>query len=140
MENEQYAVPTPTGRAIGKALVVIGILLLLLVKPVSDWYVHLFANIRDVEDSRRLLIISTTIPSLIFATLTSWLLGIGHRTISSGHWPPHGLPILYRTRIHNGRQAVIDGMVCLLASGLTGLLAVFWFYMTWKSYNMPLMS
>lgn len=136
MDNEEFTVPTPAGRLIGKILLVIGVLLLLLVQPVSTWYVHLFANIHDADESRRILIVSTVIPAILFAALTSWLLGLGHKTISSRHWPPHGLPILYRTRIHKGRQAMIDGVVCFLAGGFTALLAAFWFYMMWKSYNL----
>jgi hypothetical protein len=73
---------------------------------------------------------------VLFASLTSWLMALGHRTISLKHWPPEGLPILYRTTIHTGRMAMTNGIICLFASGFTGVIAIFWFYMSWKSWNL----
>jgi hypothetical protein len=136
MDDEQFVTPTPTARFVGKALIFTGVLLLILIEPISDWYVHLFAGMHDLAESKRLLVGSTFFPALLFATLTSWLGGLGHKTISMRHWPPPGLPILFRTRIQKGKPAIINGVGCFLAGGVTGVLALFWFYLCWKSYNL----
>jgi len=136
MENEDYSVPTPAARIVGIALLVCGGLLLALILPLSDWYVETLESIRDAEKSRRILIASTMLPTILFATLTTWLLTLGHRTISFEHWPPKGMPILFRTRIYNGHLAKVNGVICFLAGGFTGVIAVFWSYMTWISYNL----
>lgn len=136
MNQEQFSLPTPTGRLIGRILLVCGILSLLLVQPFSVWYVHTLKDIGDTDLSRRILIASSIVPSILFATLTSWLLALGHRAISSRHWPPRGMPILYRTRIHDGQQALVDGILCMVAGVFTGLLACFWFYLAWRSWNL----
>lgn len=136
MDNEQFSVPTPAGRTIGRLLLAAGVLLLLLIYPLSHWYVRILENIGDEEQSRRILIVSAALPAILFAALTSWLFGLGHKTISSRHWPPQGLPVLYRIRIHNGRPAIINGVICFLAGGITGLITLLWFYMTWKSWNL----
>lgn len=136
MDDEEYYLPTPAARIVGIILIICGVISLLLIQPFSDWYVRTLENIHDIDQSRRILVISTVIPSMLFASLTSWLMALGHRTISLKHWPPQGLPILYRTRKHSGHLAMIDGVVCFLAAGFTGLIAIFWFYMAWKSYNL----
>ena len=136
MENEKFSVPTPAARITGIILLVCGLLSLILILPISHWYVNMLENIRDAEQTRRILIFTTTLPTILFASLTSWLLTLGHQTITLKHWPPQGFPILFRTRIHSGRQAIIDGVVCFLAGGFTGLIAVFWFYMAWISFRL----
>jgi len=136
MEKDDYSIPTPAARVVGIGLVICGVFLLILILPFSDWYVETLKNIEDAEKSRRILIASTMFPSILFATLTTWLLALGHRTISLQHWPPQGLPILFRTRIYNGQLAKVNGVICFLAGGFTGLIAVFWFYLTWISYHL----
>ncbi len=136
MENEEYFLPTPAARLFGILLIICGVFFLLLIQPFSDWYVRTLENIHDIDQSRRILVASSALPSMLFAALTSWLMTLGHRTISLKRWPPQGLPILYRTRKHSGHLAIIDGVICFLAGGFTGLIAIFWFYLTWKSYNL----
>jgi len=136
MEMEQYAIPTRGARIAGRVLLVSSVLSLLLILPFSHWYVHMLNDIEDIDQTRRILIASSLLPTVLFASLTSWLLALGHRTISLKHWPPTGLPILYRTTIHTGRMAMTNGVICLIASGFTSVIAIFWFYMTWTSWNL----
>ena len=136
MNKEIYAVPTRKARFIGRILLVSSLLSLLLILPFSHWYVHMLNDIQDIDQTRRILIASSLLPTVLFASLTSWLMALGHRTILLKHWPPEGLPILYRTTIHTGRMAMTNGVICLFASGFTGVIAIFWFYMTWKSWNL----
>jgi hypothetical protein len=133
MDNEEYTQPTRTARITGILLMVVGVISLFLIEPVSSWYVETLDSIHDVDLSRRILVLSSMVPSILFASLTSWLITLGHRTITLKQWPPQGLPILYRTRKQQGRLADINGMVCFIAAGFTGLIALFWFYMVWKS-------
>ncbi len=136
MNKEKYTVPTARGRLAGKVLIIVGVLSLVMILPFSHWYVQTLGNIRDMDDSRRILIVSSMLPTVLFASLTSWLLALGHRTVALKRWPPEGLPILYRTTIHTGRMALINGVMCFIAGGFTGVIAIFWFYMTWKSWNL----
>ena len=133
MDKEEYTQPTPSARITGIALMIVGVISLFLIEPVSTWYVETLDSIHDVDLSRRILMLSSLVPSILFASLTSWLITLGHRTITLKQWPPQGLPILYRTRKCQGRLADINGVVCFIAAGFTGLIALFWLHMVWKS-------
>ena len=136
MDKEEYSVPTPAARKVGIVLIIVGVCSLLLIQPFSNWYVNTVGNIHNIDYSRRILVISSFLPSIVFASLTSWLMTLGNRTITLKRWPPEGLPILYRTRKHKGRLAIINGVIFFLAGGFTWLIAIFWFFMTWKSYSL----
>ena len=70
MKTEQYAVPTPKARIAGRVLLVSSVLSLLLILPFSHWYVHMLNDIEDIEQTRWILIASSLLPTVLFASLT----------------------------------------------------------------------
>lgn len=135
MTEDEYIVPSRAERIGAIAGIAFALILLAALHSLAESYVDLIQSIQTIEAQKTALVITNITAAIMFIALASWLALLGRNCWTSARWPPKGLPLVARTQVRVGWQAMTLAVACLVSSVFSALSAIFHMYLAWSAHG-----